>query len=516
MATTEQNDYRRKIKTREELLQIIGPRPRKQAVMMCHGTFDLVHPGHVRHLIYAKSKADILIASLTSDIHIDKADYRPFVPQELRAMNLAALEVVDYVMTDAEATPLDILHYLQPDYFAKGYEYFDGRINPRTRDEIEVLNSYGGEMVFTPGDVTFSSSAFIEQAPPNIGTDKLASLMEVEGVTFNDLHDVLNSFHDIRVHVIGDTIVDSYIYCATVGSGTSKTPTVTVRHEREVDFIGGAAVVARHLRRAGASVQFSTVLGNDSLKDLVLAELAADGISCMPSIDARRPTTQKSVFLSDGYRLLKVDKVDNSPVSDRILQELKESISSAESDIFVFSDFRHGIFSGRTVPLLTADLPSGALKVADSQVASRWGNILDFPDFDLITPNEREARFALADQDSVIRPLSLELYKRARCKTLILKLGDRGILTYRAPSQDVGSFFSIDSFAENKTDAMGAGDALLAYSSLALRATKSPVIASILGSMAAAVACEQEGNVPIATERIKKKLNTVEIQTHYV
>jgi cytidyltransferase-like protein len=70
---TDQNDYRRKIKTREELRQLIGPRPRQKSVIMCHGTFDLVHPGHVRHLMYARSKGDLLIASLTCDSHISKA-----------------------------------------------------------------------------------------------------------------------------------------------------------------------------------------------------------------------------------------------------------------------------------------------------------------------------------------------------------------------------------------------------------------------------------------------------------
>ena len=516
LSANDPNDYRRKIKTRKELQEILGQRPRNQSVIMCHGTFDLVHPGHVRHLMFAKTKADILIASVTGDVHIDKANYRPFVPEQLRAMNLAALEVVDYVITDTEATPIENLKFLQPDFFAKGYEYFDGGIDPRTSEEISVLKSYGGEMVFTPGDVIFSSSAFINQAPPNIATDKLAVLTESEGIMFDELRNVFDSFSDIRVHVIGDTIVDSHIYCATIGSGTSKTPTVTVRHERQVDFVGGAAVVARHLRRTGAQVKFTTVLGNDPLNELVLKELEADGITCAPSIDSSRPTTQKNVFIADDYRLLKMDKVDNSPISERILEQLKKSISTTECDIVVFSDFRHGIFSGNTIPQLIDAMPPNVLKVADSQVASRWGNILDFKGFDLITPNEREARFSLADQDSGIRPLSLELYKRAECKTLILKLGARGILTYRAPNPEVGSFFSVDSFAKNITDAVGAGDALLAYATLSLYATKSPVIASILGSMAAAVACEQEGNVPISTERVAEMLNTAEKQANYV
>lgn len=514
MATTNNNDYRRKIKTREELLQIIGPRPRKHSVTMCHGTFDLVHPGHVRHLIYAKSKGDILVASLTSDAHIAKANFRPFVPQNLRAMNLAALEVVDYVIIDENPTPIENIKFLQPDYFAKGYEYFKDGLHPRTREEMDVLESYGGEIIFTPGDVVYSSSALIELAPPRISVEKLVALMESEGVTFDALRVALQSFNGIRVHVIGDTIVDSHTYCTLIG-GMAKTPTFSVKYERQDDFSGGAAVVSKHLRQAGAAVKFSTVLGDDALKDFVLQDLAAHGIECDPSIDHTRITTQKNVFIAGGYRMLKVDRVDSRPISDKILEQLKSSLLSSDIDAFVFSDFRHGIFSRRTIPQLTASLPRHGLRVADSQVANRWGNILDVQGFDLITPNEREARFALGDQDSVIRPLALELYKKARCKTLILKLGDRGIITYRADSDDVRSFFTIDSFAGNVLDPVGAGDALLAYSTLALVATGSTVIASILGSMAAAVACEHEGNNPVAPEDILKKLDAVEKQTQY-
>ena len=95
--------YRHKIKSAEELRDIIGPRPRKKRVIMCHGVFDVVHPGHVRHLLYARSKADLLVASLTADDHITKGTHRPHVPQDLRAVNLAALEVVDYVIIDKNA-----------------------------------------------------------------------------------------------------------------------------------------------------------------------------------------------------------------------------------------------------------------------------------------------------------------------------------------------------------------------------------------------------------------------------
>jgi sugar/nucleoside kinase (ribokinase family) len=262
-------------------------------------------------------------------------------------------------------------------------------------------------------------------------------------------------------------------------------------------------------------VSFSTVLGDDPLKEFVLEDLEKHGVECDPIVDHTRPTTQKNAFIAGGYRMLKVDRVDNRPVSDRVLERLRGDIASRVGDAHVFSDFRHGIFSKRTIPALTDCLPEGALKVADSQVASRWGNILEFQGFDLVTPNEREARFALGDQDMTVRPMALELFERLRCKTLILKLGDRGLITYRAPSHDVRSFFTIDSFVDTLVDAVGAGDALLAYATLAKVVTGSPVIASILGTMSAAVACEYDGNNPVEPEKVLKKLDDVEKRVHY-
>ena len=507
--------FSHKIKTPHEVRNAIGPRPRKKKVIMCHGTFDVVHPGHVRHLLYAKTKAAVLIASLTADEHITKGNMRPYVPEELRAVNLAALEMVDYVIIDRDPTPLRNLALIQPDFFAKGYEYTAGSIHPKTQEEVDVLEAYGGEMIFTPGDIVYSSSALIELAPPSIAVEKLMTLMQAENVSFKDLRNVLDKLKGLRVHVIGDTIVDSYTYCSMIG-GMTKTPTMSVRYERKVDFSGGAAVVAKHLCSAGADVTFSTVLGNDPLKTFVLDDLKAHGVRCLPIIDETRPTTNKNAIITETYRLLKIDTLDNRSISDKIVEQLKRQIAETKSDAVVFSDFRHGVFNRSTVPQLTAAIPAGVFRVADSQVASRWGNILEFQDFDLITPNEREARFALGDQDSVVRPLALELHRRARCKTLILKLGDRGIITYRSDSPvDYRAFFTVESFAGGVIDTVGAGDALLAYATLAMVATKNDVIASILGSIAAGVECEHDGNWPVLPDQVVKKIDAVEKNVHY-
>lgn len=506
-----------KVRTAEQIAAAVGPRPRDKKVIMCHGTFDIVHPGHVRHLLYAKSKGDILIASLTADAHIAKANFRPFVPQELRAFNLAALEVVDFVVIDNDPTPIRNISVIKPDFFAKGYEYTRDGLHPRTAEEKTAIESYGGEIIFTPGDIVYSSSHIIETEPPAIATEKLIAILAAEGLSMNDLHRAIDQLEGIRVHVVGDTIIDSYTRCVLIG-GMAKTPTMSVRYDQRLDFVGGAGIVAKHLRSAGADVSFSTVLGNDALAEFALNDLAEAGVNCMPIIDQTRPTTHKNAIVAGGYNLLKIDTLDNRSISERIMRTLAQQISESPHDIVVFSDFRHGIFNRDTIPALTESIPPNSFRVADSQVASRWGNILEFRGFDLITPNEREARFALGDQDSVVRPLGLELYRQAKCGTLILKLGERGLMTFRAEpkdERDVRSFFAVDSFADRVVDAVGSGDALLAYATLALFATKSSVIASVLGSFAAAIECEHEGNIPVSRKDVVDKLDRFDRLMNY-
>jgi rfaE bifunctional protein kinase chain/domain len=507
--------YRHKIKTVEGLCTAIGPRPRPRTVVMCHGVFDLVHPGHIRHLLYAKSKADILVASLTADLHIQKANYRPFVPQDLRALNLAALEMVDYVLIDEDATPLRNLALIQPDFFAKGYEYQNGGMQPKTREEIDTVERYGGELLFTPGDIVYSSSALIESGPPDIAVDKLLMLMHAEGIDFDRLQETLRRCQGITVHVVGDTIVDSLTHTTMIG-GMTKTPTPSVRYDSCQDFVGGAAIVAAHLSGAGADVAFSTVLGDDLLKDFVLGELDRAGVKTRPIIDRTRPTTHKNTVVCGDYRLLKIDTLDNRSISDHSVDAIAAQIGQTRADAVVFSDFRHGVFNRRTIPGLIGAIPPAAFRVADSQVASRWGNILDFKGFDLITPNEREARFAMADQDTGIRPLAAKLHEESGCRMVILKLGNRGVLTCRpGKGNDLRSFFVVDSFAERVIDPVGAGDALLAYATLAMIASGSEAVATILGSIAAALECELDGNLPVSFSAMAERLEAIERRADY-
>jgi rfaE bifunctional protein kinase chain/domain/rfaE bifunctional protein nucleotidyltransferase chain/domain len=506
-------DYLKKIVSTEQLLKKIGKFPRNSAekVAMCHGVFDLVHPGHIRHLVFAKEKVSKLIVSITSDIHVKKAELRPYVPQALRAENLAALEFVDFVIIDENETPIKNLKKIKPDFFVKGYEYVKNEKNSRTNEEMQVLKSYGAQFLFTPGDFILSSSKIIESDQPDLSIIKLKSLMEGENVTFNDLRKTLADFKNCEVLVVGDTIIDNYVNTSIIGNN-AKTPTFSTKYIDEENFIGGAAIIALHLRAAGVKVKFCSVIGNDLLGSFVKKELKKNKISDLTIVDNVRPTTEKKYFISGANRLLKVDKVENSPISDLLQEHVTKVIKGHKKGIVIFSDFRHGIFNHKSIPLFTKAINKGIYKVADSQVASRWGNILDFKNFDLITPNEKELRFSLADQDTAIRPLASLLFEKARCKVLMLKLGEKGLMTVRRSlsKNDMRSFFVMDAFEKNAVDPVGCGDALISYASISLYISKNPLIASILGSISAGLLSLTNGNVPILKNNVEKKLTELE------
>ncbi len=497
--------------------EILKVSRKNKILVMCHGTFDLVHPGHIRHFSYAKSKGDLLLVSLTSDSHVLKANARPYVPEELRALNLAALEMIDFVIIDDSEKPIELIDKIKPDVFVKGFEYNkNDTLHPKSMEEKEIVDSYGGTFLFSPGDFVLSSSKIIDHNPPKLAIEKLLILMQVEDIKFKDILKVLSEMKSKKICLIGDTIVDGLVDASVIG-GYRKSPTPSVKVSSEKWFVGGAAIVAKHLAATGAEVYFSSIIGDDHEGKFVLKDFVSSTVKSDFLVDINRPTTFKNTIMADGYKMIRIDKVENKSIDEDQIKYLSSVISQDKFDAVILSDFRHGIFNKNTIPTFMRLIPENTLKVADSQVASRWGNILDFKGADLITPNEHEVRFAMGDQDTVIRPLGSELYEMSQCKVLFLKLGPRGTMTFRTSGVEPlkRSFFSIDSLhLEPIVDAVGAGDAFLAYAVLAYTVSRNEVVSSIIGNIAAGLSCEREGNEIVDLKLVVDRIQ--EIQKLYL
>lgn len=492
---------KKKIKNLIELKTIL----KNKDFALCHGTFDIVHPGHLRQFIYAKKYTKILVVSLTGDEFILKGNLKPYVNENLRALNLSVINLVDYVLIDNNLEPISLIKKIKPKFFIKGYEY-KNLTNEKTVKEKNTVEKYGGKIIFSPGDYIYSSTKIITDQKPNLKYEKLYTLLDKEKLSIDEIIKTTKEFSKKKVIIIGDTIVDRYSNAGVIG-GMHKSPTLSVQILNSQDYIGGAAIVAMHIKALGADVTFCSIIGNDKEGNFVRQTLKKNKINTNLVVLKNRNTSLKNNIICQNHKILKIDRVDNDIIGKDTLFDLFK-FNIKKFDTIILSDFRHGIFNIDNIKLVNNFLNKKIYKVADTQVASRWGNLLDFKNFDLLTPNEREIRFALADQDTVLRPLGKKLMDKIKCKNLFIKLGNQGVMSIRDYNKYKKPSFHLDSFVDSSEvlDPVGAGDAFLAYSALGMTVSGNDLASCILGTIAAGESCRYIGNKPVGLEKVNERL----------
>ena len=144
--------------------RILIIKKKSKSIVLCHGCFDVLHFGHLRHFQEAKKYADFLIVTITPDHFVNKGDDRPIFSQNHRAELLCGLEVIDYIGINEWSSAVETIKLIKPNYFAKGSEYEEigQTVNPLFELEKKALHEIGGEMLFTYEE-TSSSSEIVEK-----------------------------------------------------------------------------------------------------------------------------------------------------------------------------------------------------------------------------------------------------------------------------------------------------------------------------------------------------------------
>ena len=135
-----------------------------EKIVLCHGCFDPIHPGHLAHFKEAKKLGDILIVSLTCDKYVreQKGEGRPVYSQGVRALFIAEFECVDFVIVNGKPTVEDLIFALKPNFYVKGSEFKNKKTDFLLREE-KIVKEVGGELCFLSGDIIFSSTELVEK-----------------------------------------------------------------------------------------------------------------------------------------------------------------------------------------------------------------------------------------------------------------------------------------------------------------------------------------------------------------
>lgn len=510
--TAPSKSARAKILTRESLLaRREAARREGRTVVQCHGCFDIVHPGHVRHLQFAARQGDVLLVTITADAEMKKGEGRPLIPQELRAENLAALDCVAWVYINPHATAEALLDELRPDVYIKGKEYEHNR-DPRFAAEREAVERHGGRVVFSSGDVVFSSTALVAALERSADPfqSRLRRLIDEHDFSVERAGALIASFRGARVCVVGEVITDTYVLCdRPVVAGES--PVMSLRPLEQRSYDGGAAIVARHLAAMGAAPVLVTALPRTTAAEALRQRLALDGVE-VRWIDAEGPMLEKQRFLVGAQKVMKLDLVHpitlDAAARERLVALTTEAASGGEAA--VLCDFGHGLLSGDVLGNLCRALRP-LVRFLAGDVSGRRAGLLQMYDMDLLCPTEVELRESTHDYDASLNAVAWKLMEFTRTRHAFVTLGADGLIAFdRIPGTE-----SLDGWASRlrgehvpavtpwAIDPLGCGDALLAAASLALTRGGNLTTAALLGSVAAGIEAQRLGNEVVSAADLR-------------
>jgi rfaE bifunctional protein kinase chain/domain/rfaE bifunctional protein nucleotidyltransferase chain/domain len=500
----------RKICTLDDLLAFREAARRDgRTVVHCHGCFDIVHPGHIHHLQFARGLGDVLVVSVSADTHVNKGVNRPLIPDDLRAESLAALECVDCVYVNPDPTAVELLGRLRPDVYVKGREYEQSN-DPRFHAERDAVTGNGGRVVFSGADVVYSSTALIGTLGEvdHFQDEKLARFRDRHGLSNARLCNLVRQFENRRVLVVGDYVLDRYHFCDATGVA-GEGPMLSLRSLQEQDYDGGAGVIALHLAGLGARPVLVGSLADDEASRRAEMRLSAAGIDVRCGRD-RKDLVTKHRYLVDQTKLFKVDQGSPTPPDSQQAEKLADRILAAAegADAVIFADFGYGVITAglldRVLPALRSRVP-----VLAADVSGKHGNLLRYKNVDLLCPSERHAREAQHDYGSGLGAVVWNLLNATGARQAIVTLGKQGLVTFDrnalAADERLRSEY-IPALSSRCVDPLGCDDALLATASLALAAGGSLQAAAFLGSIAAAIEVQQVGNRPIDAAQVFEHL----------
>lgn len=491
------------IVTKEEFKTHIRPLLKKenQTIALCHGVFDLVHPGHITHFEQAKEMADVLVVSITAEQFVRKGPDRPYFNDEQRMRFLSSIECIDYVMRSDGYTVNDIIESVAPDFYVKGQEYADENadLTENIKKERELVERHGGSVRYTTGAV-FSSTKLINKGffalPEDVvsymkGFNKKHSIEEIQAYA--------DEIRKLKVLVIGDTIIDKYTYCMVQGL-MSKDTAYSARELKTEDYPGGAAAVARHLSDFCGNVTFLSVIGKEPGIESLLRENGLDRVKLSLVQSDVFPTIVKHRYLSPHGKRSEYNKVfvsNNIPqdpkvdeAAERKCRELLQAEIEAYDAVFV-CDFGHGLMQRGLIKLIQERAKLLILNCQTNSSNVGMNNITKYQRADIYTLDQKELKLAVpaiaGNEERALKKLSARLGTKSCCLTR----GSLGAIGYS------GGQHSIEycpAFTLTVADTIGAGDAFYCLFGC-FAAVNAPLeVATVMGNIGGALGVNIVGN----------------------
>ena len=479
-------------------------------VVQCHGVFDLVHPGHLEHFEEARKLGEVLVVSITADEFINKGPNRPYFDEVRRARFLAALEMISYVYIVQSESAVEAIKLIKPDFYVKGPDYreLNDDITGKIELEKKTVEKFGGKLVFTDG-FTSSSTSLINKALISQDSETRRWVNEFKK-QFN-VSEVLNwidKLSSVDVGILGEAIIDVYTNCRPLAK-SSKDPILAFQRFETQSFMGGTLAIADSCSKWSRNTSVYSVTGKNFREQHSKLTKETNFKSHFIEIEGR-PTIIKHRFvdINSGNRVF--EYYDYQPdVLDRSTQfEIFEllDLKSKPNSLLLLADYGHGFFGQDLIRNLCSSDAFLCVNTQSNAGNRGFNTFSKYPRIDLLSLNGGELELELRKRDLNYRAVVPQIMREKNCKYAVVTLGGGGLLTFDAS----GECASTPALASKVVDKVGAGDSVLAISSMLAFLEAPKEIIGLLSSVVAAFEVSQLGHQEsMSVVRMKKYINGI-------
>lgn len=471
--------------------KLIEIKKRKKKIVLAHGVFDLLHVGHIKYLKKAKSFGDILIVSITSDIHVNKGPGRPYFNQELRAEFLEAISFVDYIIINNFETSEKIISIIKPDYYVKGQDYKESlKKDKNLIREIKAVHKAKGKIKIID-EILFSSSKIIND---HLNDQKDSHKKIIRSLKNKNIIQDLNNQINKKILVIGEQIVDEFTFVKSLGK-SRKNNIISSRYIKKETQIGGANFIYQNIKQFIPDTDFFYINSKKELKNN------------KKSINVVLPNDQiiyKNRFV-DFYNLNKIFQINKNDKINLKNEDFKKIVNNLGKiinnyDILIVCDFGHGLFKNEILEFINK---AKIYKIINCQTNSSnfgFNKYKKYTNADILTCDEDEFRLSIENETEDIGRLLNN--NKFPYKQFIVTSGKNGC--YLKKNNKV---IFVDSFKINNfVDSIGSGDIFFAfYAMLNNLKTCEDDEKIILSHLAAAIHSQSFANQKIVEKNIYLK-----------
>jgi rfaE bifunctional protein kinase chain/domain/rfaE bifunctional protein nucleotidyltransferase chain/domain len=485
-----------KIKNLEALSEIVAKtKAGGKKVVHCHGVFDLLHLGHIKHFEEAKTFGDLLIVSITPDNFVNKGPGRPAFSTSNRLEALSSLQVVDFVVANKWPTAEEIIKILKPNIYCKGPDYkdHDSDLTGKISSEEAAVQSIGGKIEYTD-DITFSSSSLLNKFGELYTMEQESLIQKISKQnSFKEIELKISALRKLKILVIGETIIDQYVFSEALGK-SGKEPVLVLRDLETQEYLGGALAISRHLSNFCDTVSVLSFLGEKNEYKEFITENIEENISLNFLTKKNSPTILKRRFVDniDRKKILGVYSINDDSLlnseEDEFINAYDELID--KHDVVIVSDYGHGILTPKIANHISKTKKFISLNAQVNAANIGTHNIKKYHDIDCLIINATELRHEMRQREGNIEDMALILKKMINSKYISVTQGKEGAILI----DDYGKLVRCPGFASEVIDKVGSGDALLALLSVCLYSKLDEDLALFISSIAAAQSVETIGN----------------------